>query len=92
MNLLGAMDTANEVRNLGLDAHIFMLVHDSIVALVADADVDRYCEVLRINTQRDRGCSISGSPIGVDQDIGQDYSFGHFDESYRLESGILVKT
>lgn len=92
MNLLGAMDTANEVKALGLDAHIFMLVHDSIVALVADADVDRYCEVLRINTQRDRGCNISGSPIGVDQDIGQDYSFGHFDESYKLESGILVKT
>lgn len=91
MNLLGAMDTAQEVKALGLDAHIFMLVHDSIVALVKDADVDRYCEVLRIATQRDRGCSILGSPIGVDQDIGQDYSFGHFDEYYGLDSGILIK-
>ena len=91
INLLGAMDTWDECQRLGLDAKIFMLVHDSIVALVKEEDVERYCEVLKINTQRDRGCSILGSPIGVDQDIGDDYSFGSFDEVYSLEDGMLVK-
>jgi len=91
MNLLGAMDTADEIKRLGLDAQIFMLVHDSIVAIVKDEDVPKYCEVLKHYTQLDRGCSIPGSPIGVDQDIGQDYSFGHFEEYYSLEDGMLIK-
>lgn len=100
MNLLGAMDTADEIARLGLDAKIFMLVHDSVVALVKDEDVEKYCEVLRRNTQKDRGCSITGSPIGVDQDVGQDYSFGDFEDVYEISeapelystySHILVK-
>ena len=84
VNLLGAMDTWDEVERAGLDARIFMLVHDSIVALVKDEDVDAYCAVLKKCTQRDRGCSIPGFPVGVDQDIGQDYSFDHFEEVYRV--------
>lgn len=84
VNLLGAMDTWDEVERLGLDARIFMLVHDSIVALVKDEDVDAYCAVLKKCTQKDRGCGIPGFPVGVDQDIGQDYSFGHFEEVYRV--------
>lgn len=84
MNLLGAMDTANECKSKGLDAHIFMLVHDSIVAIVKDEDVEAYCEILARNTQKDRGCSIKGSPIGVDTDIGQDYSFDKFEKTYEL--------
>lgn len=83
MNLLGAMDTANECKRLGLDANIFMLVHDSVVAIVRDEHVEQYCEVLKRNTQRDRGCSIPGAPIGVDQDIGTDYSFGDWDSFYK---------
>lgn len=80
VNLLGAIDTANECKDKGLDAKIFMLVHDSIVALVKDECVAEYCEIVKRNTQKDRGCSISGHPIGVDQEIGQDYSFGIEDD------------
>ena len=52
--------------------------------------VDEYCEILKRNTQTDRGCSVPGFPIGVDQDIGDDYSFGHFEEVYDLVDGKLV--
>jgi DNA polymerase I-like protein with 3'-5' exonuclease and polymerase domains len=89
MNLFGAMDTANEIKSRKLDAQIFMLVHDSIVAIVKDECVEEYCEILKRNTQKDRGCSIKGHPIGVDQEIGQDYSFGKFDKQYLLEGACL---
>jgi len=91
MNLFGAMATADEVKSKGLDAKIFMLVHDSIVALVKDEDVVEYCEILKRNTQKDLGCSIKCYPIGVDQDIGQDYSFGHFEEVYELRENRLAR-
>lgn len=91
VNLLAAMNTADQVQREGLDAHIFMLVHDSIVALVREDQVEQYCRLLKTNTQRDWGCSIPGAPIGVDQDIGDDYSFGHFEERYVIEDSILVK-
>lgn len=99
MNLLGAIETAQVVKARGLDANIFMLVHDSVVALVREEHVEEYCQVLRECTQRDRGCSIAGYPIGVDQDVGDDYSFGHFDEVYlntgttlvnKLRAGVLL--
>lgn len=66
-----------------------MLVHDSIVALVKEDQVDEYCEILRRNTQKDRGCSIPMFPVGVDQDIGDDYSFGKFEETYAIVDGCL---
>ena len=91
VNLLAAIDTANEIAAKGLDAKIFALVHDSIVGLVKDEDVEQYCEILRRNTQKDRGCSIAGAPIGVDQDIGQDYSFGKFEERYELIDNCLSR-
>jgi len=91
VNLLGAMDTAVEIKSKGLDAKIFMLVHDSIVALVKDECVEEFCEILKRNTQKDRGCSIPNTPIGVDQDIGQDYSFDKFEEYYTLSGATLVK-
>jgi len=91
MNLFGAMATANEIKAKGLDAHIFMLVHDSIVAIVKDEDVVEYCEILKRNTQQDLGCSIKGFPIGVDQDIGQDYAFDKFEEYYELRDGRLAR-
>ena len=89
--MLGAILTANKVKEKGLDAKIFMLVHDSIVALVKDEDVVEYCEILKRSTQHDWGCGIPGAPIGVDQDIGDDYSFGHFDEYYRIEGDKLSR-
>jgi len=89
VNLLGAMDTADSIGHL--DAKIFMLVHDSVVALVKDEHIEEYCKILKECMQKDRGCTIAGTPIGVDQEIGQDYSFGKFDKVYRLEDGILIK-
>jgi hypothetical protein len=68
-----------------------MLVHDSIVALVKEDCVEEYCEILKRNTQKDRGCSIPGSPIGVDQEIGDDYSFGKFNKTYELSGNKLSR-
>lgn len=91
VNLLGAIDTSKEVKQRRLQAHIFMLVHDSIVALVHDDDVAEFCEILKRNTQKDRGCSITECPIGVDQEIGQDYSFGKFDKTYQFDGYRLSR-
>jgi len=91
VNLLGAIGTAREIIERRLDARIFMLVHDSIVALVKTEHVEQYCEILRSNTQYDWGCNIPGFPIGVDQDIGDDYSFGHFEEIYAVRQNNLAR-
>jgi DNA polymerase I-like protein with 3'-5' exonuclease and polymerase domains len=89
VNLLGAMDTADRIGHL--DAKIFMLVHDSIVGLVKDEHVEEYCKILKEQTQKDRGCSIPGAPIGVDQEVGKDYSFGKFDKVYQLSGNSLSR-
>jgi hypothetical protein len=43
------------------------------------------------NTQKDRGCSIPGFPIGVDQEVGDDYSFGKFEKTYVIEGNCLAR-
>jgi DNA polymerase I-like protein with 3'-5' exonuclease and polymerase domains len=91
INLLAAIETQQQCDQQGLDAKIFMLVHDSIVALVRDDLVEAYCKILRERTQQDRGCSILGSPIGVDQDIGTDYSFGDFEKTYEYSADRLAR-
>ena len=82
VNLLGAIDSHKEVKEQGMRAQIFALVHDSILAEVDEEEVDDYCEVVRRNVQKDRGISIPGTPIGCDFDIGEDYSFGKFTSKY----------
>jgi len=91
VNLLGAMRTARHIVQEGLDAKIFMLVHDSIVAVVKTEHVKDYCQILKLNTQHDHGCSILGTPIGVDQDVGDDYSFGDFEVQYELTGDKLAR-
>ena len=91
VNLLGAIESQEEFDRLKLDAKIFMLVHDSIVVLVRDDLVEQACEILAKYTQRDRGCSIPGCPIGIDQEIGKDYSFGKFDKTYKLIGDTLSR-
>jgi len=91
VNLLGAMRTARHITQEGLDAKIFMLVHDSIVAIVKEEHVEDYCQILKLNTQHDHGCSILGTPIGVDQDIGDDYSFGDFGAVYEFTGDKLAR-
>ena len=82
VNLLGAIDAHNEVKERQIPAKIFALVHDSILAEVQEDAVESYCELLKRNIQKDRGLSISGCPIGCDFDIGNDYSFGKFSNKY----------
>lgn len=82
VNLLGAMDMHDYIKTSKLDAEIFALVHDSILAIVSDEDLEEYCEKLTHFIQKDRGLTIPGCPIGVDIEIGQDYSFGGIEEQY----------
>jgi DNA polymerase I-like protein with 3'-5' exonuclease and polymerase domains len=91
VNLLGAIKATEEITSKKLDAKIFMLVHDSIVALVKDECVQEYCNILKRNTQYDWGCNIPGTAIGVDQEIGTDYSFGKWDEYYTTSGNILAR-
>lgn len=65
---MGALEADIELEETGLDAKIFALVHDSVVAEVKEDQVETYLEVLIRNLQKDRGCSIPGYPIGLDQD------------------------
>lgn len=91
VNLFGAMESAQEFKTRSIRAHVFMLVHDSIVVLVHDDDIELAKEVLRRCTQRERGCSIVGHPIGVDQEVGKDYSFGKFDKTYKSNGHSLSR-
>ena len=91
VNLLAAMETKKELDSLNIDAKIFMLVHDSIVALVREDCVESYREIVRKNTQKDRGVSIPGLPIGIDQEVGDDYSFGKFEDYYEVRGNTLAR-
>ena len=82
INLLGGIDTHNEVREQSIDAKIFALVHDSVLADVALEDVEVYQEVLNRNIQKDRGVSIPDCPIGTDFKVHNDYSMGKFMKEY----------
>ena len=82
INLLAAIDMQNSLDASGMDASIFALVHDSILAEVKEDCVDEYVETLRGFVQLDRGLSIAGSPVVCDFDIGEDYSMGKFVKMY----------
>lgn len=83
INLLAAIDMNNWLKTTDVDARIFALVHDSILAEVRDEDVETYCGVLKEFVQMDRGVSIPGCPIGCDFEvIHQDYSNGKYEEQY----------
>lgn len=89
INLLGAIDMNEYLRSSKLDAKIFALVHDSILAEVREDCVDAYVEKLKYYIQLDRGVSIPGAPVGCDFDIGDDYSMGKFDkylDDYNLQT------
>jgi DNA polymerase I-like protein with 3'-5' exonuclease and polymerase domains len=82
INLLGAIDAEEEIRQKNLDARIFALVHDSILAEVREEYIEEYKEILVRNVQKDRGVFIAGAPIGCDIDVGDDYSLGKYEEKY----------
>jgi DNA polymerase I-like protein with 3'-5' exonuclease and polymerase domains len=75
VNLLAAIDLYKYVQAEKIDAKLFGLVHDSILAEVKDEDMDRYVKAYKYFTQMDRGVSIPGCPISVDVEIGQNYAF-----------------
>ena len=75
VNLLACIDMLEYIKKRGMRAKIFGLVHDSILAEVPDEEIEEYSAKLKEFTQKDRGLSIPGTPIGVDLEIGQDYSF-----------------
>lgn len=84
--LLGAVDADIEIMDKGLDAEIFALVHDSVVAIVKEEQVEEYLEILTRHIQTDRGCSIPNCPIGLEQDSepggSRDYSCGKLDKMF----------
>jgi DNA polymerase I-like protein with 3'-5' exonuclease and polymerase domains len=82
INLLGAIDMQKYLEQSSLDAKIFALVHDSILAEVREQDVEEYKTRLKSFVQTDRGLTIPGCPIGCDFDEGDDYSFGKFEEKF----------
>ena len=84
VNLLATVDMQNWLTNNPgkIDAKIFALVHDSILAEVKIEDVDKYVEKLAGFVQRDRGVSIPNTPIGYEFEVGDDYSFGKFEKEY----------
>lgn len=73
-NLIGAMDAQDEINATRMDAHIFALVHDSIVAEVREDQVSIFVEICLRNLQKDMGLSIPGCPIGVDYGVGDSYA------------------
>ena len=82
INLLGGIDMQKYIVKSGMDAKIFALVHDSILAEVREDLVDEYSAKLKECIQRDRGCSIPGAPVGCDFEIGEDYSMGKWEKFY----------
>lgn len=78
--LAGAIDADVEILDKKLDAQIFALVHDSVVAVVKEELVGEYLEILHRHIQTDRGCSIIGCPVGIEEDSepggSDDYSCG----------------
>lgn len=92
VNLYAAIEMNSYIKKTGLRAKIFMMVHDSIVALVHPEDVEHYCAKLQEFTQKDRGFSIPSCPIGIDQEIGDDYSFGKWADEWRECSEDYAKT
>lgn len=74
VNLLAAIDMMEHIKENGMQARMFALVHDSILAEVPDDEIDIYKSALRWFVQKDRGISIPDAPIGCDFEIAQDYS------------------
>lgn len=84
INLLGAVELSKRITRNKIDAGIFALVHDAILAEVRDEHVDSYLIHAKECVQMDWGVSIPNCPIGVDVEVGKDYSFGKLEKEYPL--------
>ena len=84
INLLGAIDMQKHIVATGMDAKIFALVHDSVLAEVKEEIVEEYSAKLKEVIQKDRGLMIPGAPVGCDFDVADDYSLGKFEKLYGI--------
>jgi DNA polymerase I-like protein with 3'-5' exonuclease and polymerase domains len=75
INLLAGIDMQKYIKKNNMKSKIFALVHDSILAEVPINEIDTYISQLKKFTQKDRGLSIPNCPIGLDVEVGFDYSF-----------------
>lgn len=91
INVLAAIDMQKHILAHNMNSKIFMLVHDSIVAEVPENEVDAYKALLAAYTQKDRGFSIAGYPIGIDQEVGDDYSFGKFEAKFGEQYNAFLR-
>jgi DNA polymerase I-like protein with 3'-5' exonuclease and polymerase domains len=82
INLLGAIDLSKEMKKNNIRGGIFALVHDSILAEIHEDDFELYKQLARECVQKDRGLNIPGVSIGVDMEVGKDYSFGKFEKQF----------
>ena len=83
INLLGAIEAYDKLKQKGNKAKIFALVHDSIIAEVPENDIKQYKEILVECVTKDRGVSIPGCPIGCEFEVEhEDYSNGKFSKLY----------
>ena len=92
VNLLGAIDMMKYILDNGMKSRIFALVHDSVLAEVPEDEMDQYCKALGDCIQKDRGVSIPGFPIGIDFEIGDDYSFGKYEKYEAYWDGLQQPT
>jgi DNA polymerase I-like protein with 3'-5' exonuclease and polymerase domains len=75
INLLAGIEMQKWIEKNNYQDYMIIwgLVHDSILAEVHDDYIELYLEKLKEFTQKDRGLSIPGHPIGIDVEIGQSY-------------------
>ena len=85
INLLAAIEMQEFIEATGMDAKIFALVHDSILAEVREDQIDTYVKKLKSFVEKDRGLNIVGKPIGCDFSISDDYSDGDFEEKFFVD-------
>lgn len=74
VNLLACIDLINYIEENNMQAKVFAMVHDSILAEVPDDELVLYGKKLKEFMQKDRGVSIPGVPIKVDIEIGSSYA------------------
>ena len=75
-----------QCNSTGIDAEIVALVHDSIVAIVKEEDVEIYSTLAKSLMEHDIGLNIEGAPMTLEADSeeggSRDYSCGKLEKQY----------
>lgn len=90
--LAGVIDLDNKIDELGIDAEIVALVHDSIVSIVKEEDVAKYDQLVLDCVQSSRVNSLgediqlAGCPMGMERDSedggSRDYGCGKLEKMF----------